>query len=43
MEAIQALQEVTNQLIELLQQEELERDERIDKMQNLVQIGEKNY
>ena len=36
MEALQALQEVTNQLIELLQQEKLERDMRIEKMQSLL-------
>jgi flagellar protein FliT len=36
MKALQALQEVTNQLIELLQQKKLDRDERIVKMQSLL-------
>ena len=36
MKAIQALQEATNQLIELLQQEELDRDVRIEKIQSLL-------
>src|SRR3954454_20634881 len=36
MKAIQALQEATDQLIELLQQEELDRDVRIEKIQSLL-------
>ena len=36
MEAIQALREVTNRLIELLQREELDRDVRIEQIQSLL-------
>ncbi len=36
MEAIQAFYEVTNQLIELLQQDKLDRDVRIEKIQSLL-------
>ncbi len=36
MEAIQDFYETTNQLIELLQQDKLDRDVRIEKIQNLL-------
>ena len=43
MEAIQAFYEATNQLIELLQQDKLDRDVRIEKIQSLLRSTRRTF